>query len=74
MGMVELFPLAGDSDEAMVRQLISRHEQYTGSAVARRMLADWDKTKQAFIKVLPTEYRRVLEMQQASQPAQQASV
>ena len=44
--------------------LIVRHQQYTDSAVARRILDKWDDpTSGKFVKVLPTEYRMVLERQ-----------
>ncbi len=74
MGMVELFPLAGDADEAEVKQLITRHQQYTDSALAQRILGDWDKAKHTFIKVYPTEYRKVLEAASGSEPSRRASV
>jgi glutamate synthase domain-containing protein 3 len=62
-GMVELGPL-GDSEEAKrVHALIVRHHQYTGSKLAERILADWDGYAAKFVKVLPTEYRAVLERQ-----------
>jgi len=40
-----------------------RHHQYTGSTVARRILDSWDDYARKFVKVMPTEYRRVLERQ-----------
>jgi glutamate synthase domain-containing protein 3 len=40
-----------------------RHHQYTGSSVARRILDNWDDFVGKFVKVMPTEYRRVLERQ-----------
>jgi glutamate synthase domain-containing protein 3 len=43
--------------------LIVRHHQYTGSKLAERILADWDSYAAKFVKVLPTEYRAVLERQ-----------
>ena len=62
-GMVELGPL-GDSEETKrVHALIVRHHQYTGSKLAERILADWDSYAAKFVKVLPTEYRAVLERQ-----------
>jgi glutamate synthase (ferredoxin) len=62
-GMVELGPL-GDSEETKrVHALIVRHHQYTGSKLAERILADWDSYAAKFVRVLPTEYRAVLERQ-----------
>jgi glutamate synthase (NADPH) large chain len=41
--------------------LIARHHQYTGSMVAARVLDNWDDCLQQFVKVMPTDYKRVLE-------------
>ena len=57
--MVELDRLgtrAGDE----VRTLVELHEKYTGSSVARKVLADWPKASQQFVQVMPTEYKLVL--------------
>ena len=43
--------------------LIVRHQQYTHSAVARRILDKWDGYAAKFVRVLPTEYRMVLDRQ-----------
>ena len=61
MGMVELLPLDEAGDRTTVHQLVQRHFQYTGSAMAERLLADWDGSCERFHKVIPTEYRKVLE-------------
>ncbi|MEE8312547.1 MAG: glutamate synthase large subunit [Candidatus Binatia bacterium] len=61
MGMVELFKLESEEDRRELRRLVQRHHQYTGSAVAERMLENWEGTLQDFVKVMPTEYRKVLE-------------
>jgi len=53
-----------DTDELkQLHALITRHRQYTGSTVAQRALQDWDAFAKKFVKVLPTEYRAVLERQ-----------
>ena len=62
-GMVELGPLSSDEETKRVHALIVRHHQYTGSKLAERILADWDSYAAKFVKVLPTEYRAVLERQ-----------
>jgi glutamate synthase (NADPH/NADH) large chain len=61
MGMVELLPLDEADDRKTVHQLVQRHHQYTGSGVAERLLQDWDSSCGRFHKVIPTEYRKVLE-------------
>ncbi len=62
-GMVELGPVTDPDDLKQLHALITRHRQYTQSAVAMRILADWDAYAAKFVKVLPTEYRMVLERQ-----------
>jgi glutamate synthase (NADPH/NADH) large chain len=55
--MVDLDPL-DDSDVAFVRDVVARHHAETGSAVAARLLADFDPGR--FTKVMPKDYKRVL--------------
>jgi glutamate synthase (NADPH) large chain len=62
-GMVELGPVADADELKQLHALVVRHHQYTESAVAERLLADWDSASKKFVKVLPTEYRMVLERQ-----------
>ena len=63
LGMVELGSVTDPDDLKQLHALITRHRQYTQSAVAARILADWDAYAAKFVKVLPTEYRMVLERQ-----------
>jgi glutamate synthase (NADPH/NADH) large chain len=60
MGMVELHQLDDSAERKEIHTLISRHHQYTGSEVAARILHHWEKYAAMFVKVMPTEYRRVL--------------
>jgi glutamate synthase (ferredoxin) len=71
MEMVGLEPLEEPEDLDLVRGLLERHVEYTGSTVAQRLLADWPAAAKKFVKVMPTDYRRVLE-QQRLQSQQQA--
>ncbi|WP_433324884.1 glutamate synthase large subunit [Spirillospora sp. CA-294931] len=58
--MVDLEPLdAGDRD--FVRTLVERHHAETGSTVAARLLAGWDAAAHRFTKIMPRDYRRVLQ-------------
>jgi glutamate synthase (NADPH/NADH) large chain len=51
-----------DADDlAEVRELVERHAAATDSAVATAMLADWEGTSGAFVKVMPNDLRRVLD-------------
>ncbi|MGO9956394.1 MAG: glutamate synthase large subunit, partial [Solirubrobacteraceae bacterium] len=68
--LVDLEPLT-EADEAEVKALISEHAQRTGSLVARNALASWDRTSERFVKVMPRDYKRVLE-QRAGKDLEQA--
>ena len=60
MEMVELEKLEYPEEIAVVQGLIEEHLAYTGSAVAERLLGDWHKAVETFVKVMPTDYRRVI--------------
>jgi len=59
--MVELESLYDDEEIAQVKGMISRHAKYTGSTHARRILANWDEFLPKFVKVMPKDYKRVLQ-------------
>jgi glutamate synthase (ferredoxin) len=51
-----------DADEIEeVWKLVQRHQTYTRSARAALVLADWNAMVPKFVKVLPKDYKRVLE-------------
>jgi glutamate synthase (NADPH) large chain len=58
--MVDLEPLDAD-DAAVLRGLVERHRAETGSALAGRLLADWEPGLARFVKVMPKDYKRVLD-------------
>ncbi|PAW76056.1 MAG: glutamate synthase large subunit [Verrucomicrobia bacterium Tous-C9LFEB] len=61
-----------DPDEVEhVRRLIKRHADYTGSQRAFKVLALWEETMPKFVKVMPKDYKRVL---QALKKAEQAGL
>ncbi|HEX4010168.1 MAG TPA: glutamate synthase large subunit [Solirubrobacteraceae bacterium] len=64
--LVELEPLA-EGDEVEVKALISEHAQRTGSLVARNVLATWERESRRFVKVMPRDYKRVLEQRAQEQ-------
>ncbi|MBE0655604.1 MAG: glutamate synthase subunit alpha, partial [Bacteroidales bacterium] len=61
MGMVELSLVEDRNDVKELNGLITRHYEYTGSPLAERILGDWDNYIDHFIKVIPYEYKKVLE-------------
>ena len=50
-----------DSDASFLQGLLERHLAETGSAVAARLLTDWDAAVARFVMVVPKDYKRVLE-------------
>jgi len=63
MGLVQLEQMTNKDDIADLKDLIDKHRSLTGSAVADRMLWDWETSLKKFVKVIPTDYKRVLEQQ-----------
>src|SRR5690606_2707116 len=59
--MVLLERLEEEADVAELRSMLERHAEYTGSAVASRILADWEDAVERFVKVIPKDYKRMLE-------------
>jgi glutamate synthase domain-containing protein 3 len=62
---VDLEPLEREEDVALVRGLLERHRELTGSPRAAWILDNWDSTRPNFIKVFPHEYKRVLGVERA---------
>ena len=60
MGMVVLQKV-GPEDAAVLRGMIEEHLHQTGSANAERILASWDEMLPKFQKIMPIDYKRILE-------------
>ena len=60
-GMADLEPVTDPEDIAVLKGLIEDHKKYTGSTPAAEILADWDAALKRFKKIMPRDYRRVLE-------------
>ncbi len=56
-------------DIAWLHQTVSRHRSETASAVAERLLSDWGTAAAHFAKVMPIDYRRVLDASQRARAA-----
>lgn len=66
LGTVELETLEEDEDIAELHAMISKHAELTRSTVAAALLSDWSSSIRRFVKVMPTDYKRVLnEMKQS---------
>jgi glutamate synthase (NADPH/NADH) large chain len=59
--MVELEDLT-DKDFEKVQELLNNHIDYTNSSRAKSILKDWKENSRKFIKVMPTDYKRALEI------------
>ncbi len=60
MAMVELLR-PDPEDLAWLKHTIATHTELTGSAIGASILADWPRRCLAFTKVMPTDYKRVLD-------------
>lgn len=58
-----------DDDTRWLKDRVEKHRHETGSDVAARILADWDTASTQFVKVMPTDYRTVLEAAAAARAA-----
>ncbi|MBQ0023042.1 MAG: glutamate synthase large subunit, partial [Prevotellaceae bacterium] len=61
MDMVEINLVEEASYRKELKELIRKHYLYTGSALAGKMLDNWNRYVEEFIQVVPIEYKRVLE-------------
>jgi len=59
--MVGLETLDDASEIAELKQLITNHQQLTNSKKAEKVLANWQENIAKFVKVMPRDYKRVLE-------------
>ncbi|GAB3598781.1 glutamate synthase large subunit [Angustibacter peucedani] len=64
-GEVELGDLTDDDSESL-RQLVSRHHDETESPVAKSLLDNWSAARERFTKVLPRDYRIVVEVRESA--------
>lgn len=66
-GMVELSAVGDRDDMVELQRLINNHYLYTRSELAESILVRWDEYLPRFVKVIPLEYKKVLEEQKLSQ-------
>jgi glutamate synthase (NADPH/NADH) large chain len=68
LDMVDLEPL-DDDDHSTLRELVGRHAAETGSTVAAALLAGWEDAVARFGKIMPRDYKRVLQAAKAAEVA-----
>ena len=44
-----------------MKAIVERHLEYTGSPLAKRLLENWEETLQRFTKVIPRDYKAMME-------------
>ncbi len=66
--MVDLDPL-DQNDQEVLREMIRNHFRHTSSNRALEILNNWDKAIKRFIKVMPRDYKAVLEKRKAESKA-----
>ena len=59
--MVDIESLSDDEEAKSIRALVEKHAKLTGSLRATRIHNDWNLYRDKFRKIMPMEYRRVLE-------------
>jgi glutamate synthase domain-containing protein 3 len=67
LGMVDLEAVVDTADVELVKDLLARHIRFTHSPVAARLLVDWERSRSRFIKVIPRDYKRVMEAMKKAQ-------
>jgi glutamate synthase domain-containing protein 2/glutamate synthase domain-containing protein 1/glutamate synthase domain-containing protein 3 len=50
-----------EEDEKLIREFVAKHYRYTNSMKAKKILDNFDEECKRFVKVMPTEYKKVLE-------------
>ena len=73
MEMVELERVETEAEAAELRSYLEQHVERTGSGVAGNILSAYDAELPRFVKVMPTDYKRVLEQMEAEEDAAAAA-
>jgi glutamate synthase domain-containing protein 3 len=64
LDMVDVESVWAPEDVKQLRTMIENHHRYTRSALAKMILDDWESRLPLFVKVMPVDYRKVLERMQ----------
>ncbi|MGM0377302.1 MAG: glutamate synthase subunit alpha, partial [Bacteroidota bacterium] len=66
-GLVDLQPVHDYDDIQELQALLHKHLLHTNSAKAREVLVNWTRYLPRFVKVIPFEYKKVLEQQKVQE-------
>ncbi|MFN0074610.1 MAG: hypothetical protein ACKVVP_24270, partial [Chloroflexota bacterium] len=67
--MVEVEPLE-PGESSWLRDTIECHAELTGSTLAKMMLSEWTAYVERFVKVMPKDYKRVLNIMREAEEKQ----
>ncbi len=59
--MVELVPLDDPIETKEIKTIVENHARLTDSSLAQRVLLHWEEMQLRFIKVLPKDYKQMLQ-------------
>ena len=65
--MVGLEAVESDEDVSLLRDLVEKHLEWTGSAKAKHILENWDEALGTFVKVMPDDLKRITEEDRGKQ-------
>ncbi len=60
-GLVDLVPVEDNVDIKELQSLINKHLLHTQSTLASKILTNWEEYLPLFVKVIPFEYKKVME-------------
>jgi glutamate synthase domain-containing protein 3 len=69
LDMVDLESVWDKNDKLFLRTMIEKHYYFTNSPRAKMILERWESSLPLFVKVIPIEYRKVLERMKLSEHA-----
>ena len=73
LDMVQLENITPE-DKETIHNMLHNHFKYTESLTAKRVITEFRKERKHFVKVMPIEYKRVLESKKTEKAAQLAEV
>lgn len=62
LGSILFEPLSDQREAGRLKQMIENHYHYTGSKKAERILRDWESFLPKFVKIIPSEYKVMVDM------------
>jgi len=61
LDLVDLEKVEDAAEQEEMKSVLERHATFTGSPLAKRLLDNWDDTLPRFTKVIPREYKAMMQ-------------